>query len=88
VTGNSNKLREVQEILSHGGNPISIESQSLESVFPTPSSFGDSCTDLRDVQFQSFRGQRSKSRQQNVGGQPSSSGDLVSRKTLRFAMRP
>ena len=31
VTGNTNKLREVKEILSEGGNPIEISSQSLES---------------------------------------------------------
>ncbi|KIM36044.1 hypothetical protein M413DRAFT_449375 [Hebeloma cylindrosporum] len=30
VTGNANKLREVKEILSEGGNPVEIESQSLE----------------------------------------------------------
>ncbi|PPQ70378.1 hypothetical protein CVT26_013843 [Gymnopilus dilepis] len=30
VTGNANKLREVKEILSSGGHPIEVESQSLE----------------------------------------------------------
>ncbi|KAJ3511166.1 hypothetical protein NLJ89_g4257 [Agrocybe chaxingu] len=30
VTGNANKLKEVKEILSQGGNPIEIESQNLD----------------------------------------------------------
>lgn len=30
VTGNANKLREVKAILSDGGNPIEIESKSLD----------------------------------------------------------
>ncbi|TFK43965.1 inosine triphosphate pyrophosphatase-like protein [Crucibulum laeve] len=30
VTGNANKLREVKEILSEGGHPIEVDSQSLE----------------------------------------------------------
>lgn len=31
VTGNTNKLKEVRAILSEGGHPIDIDSQSLES---------------------------------------------------------
>ena len=31
VTGNANKLKEVKAILSRGGNPIEIDSQSLDS---------------------------------------------------------
>jgi inosine triphosphate pyrophosphatase len=31
VTGNANKLKEVKAILSQGGNPIEIDSQSLDS---------------------------------------------------------
>ena len=31
VTGNANKLKEVKAILSEGGNPIAIDSQSLDS---------------------------------------------------------
>jgi len=31
VTGNANKLKEVKAILSEGGNPITIDSQSLDS---------------------------------------------------------
>jgi inosine/xanthosine triphosphate pyrophosphatase family protein len=30
VTGNANKLKEVKAILSEGGKPIEIESQSLD----------------------------------------------------------
>ena len=36
VTGNPNKLKEVREILSQGGNPISIESQNLDSMSSLP----------------------------------------------------
>jgi inosine triphosphate pyrophosphatase len=31
VTGNANKLKEVKAILSQGGNPVEIDSQSLDS---------------------------------------------------------
>ena len=31
VTGNANKLKEVKAILSRGGDPIEIDSQSLDS---------------------------------------------------------
>lgn len=33
VTGNANKLKEVKAILSEGGNPIDIDSQSLDSKY-------------------------------------------------------
>ena len=36
VTGNANKLREVKAILSEGGHPIEIDSQSLESGLTAP----------------------------------------------------
>ena len=91
VTGNPNKLREVQEILSQGGNPISIESQSLESVPLNLIIFFFFVLWTWSAvywQFPKFKGRRSKSLQQNVGAQPNSSGALVSQKTRHSVMKP
>jgi len=63
VTGNANKLKEVREILSSGGHPIEIESQSLDRTYLSPRKI---ITVDRVIQFPKSKGRQKKSPEINV----------------------